>query len=333
MTPQTSGPPAEPLPIEALRRAAEAGRPAAMTELAKRLMVGRGAPLDPQEAQGLLSNALSLGDAEAACFAATLAAAGAWRPQSWDDAFDLLALAAERGSTLAQAQLRLLAYAREPETDWLSMRASVDVSPWMDAPARTPVCETPRIRIAQGFISPDVCAWLVARARDKLQPAKMVDGFGATPRFTADRTNSDFIIDIVEADVVMTLVRARISAFIKLPTVAFEPPQVLHYAVGQELKPHFDFLTRGETAARDGEQGDRVATVLIYLNDGYEGGETDFPRAGFRHKGGEGDAIVFANVDLAGKPDPLTLHAGLPPRRGEKWLFSQWVRDRPFAVG
>ena len=307
--------------------------PADMTELARRLMVGRDTPPDPPRALDLLSTALELGDAAAAATLATLAAAGAWRPQSWDDALDLLALGAGRGSALAQGQLKLLSAGSAPAEDWAAMRTSVDIAAWLDAPARMPVCETPRIRTAAGFVSPEICDWLVSRARGKLQPAKMVDGFGATPRFTADRTNSDFIIDIAEADVVLTLLRARIAAFIKLPTVAFEPPQVLHYAVGQELKPHFDFLTRGDGGMDRNEQGDRVATVLIYLNDGYDGGETDFPRAGFRHKGAKGDAIVFANVDIEGRPDPMTLHAGLPPRQGEKWLFSQWVRDRPFAVG
>jgi hypothetical protein len=64
------------------------------------------------------------------------------------------------------------------------------------------------------------------------------------------------------------------------------------------------------------------------LNEGYAGGETDFPRIGYRFKGRTGDALVFGNVEPSGKPDPRTMHAGLPPTSGEKWLLSQWVRDR-----
>ena len=45
------------------------------------------------------------------------------------------------------------------------------------------------------------------------------------------------------------------------------------------------------------------------------------------HRGGRGDALVFFNLDEAGQPDPRTLHAGLAPTRGEKWLLSQWIRD------
>jgi prolyl 4-hydroxylase len=41
---------------------------------------------------------------------------------------------------------------------------------------------------------------------------------------------------------------------------------------------------------------------------------------------------MFSNLDPAGRPEPASLHAGLPPTRGEKWIFSQWVRDRPIGA-
>lgn len=322
--------PLDAQPLEALRSRADQGSAPAMTALAKRLLVGQAAPFAPEQALDLIASAKALGDADAPLLEATLAAAGAWRDQSWDDALDLLVLAAERGAPRAQGQLDLLAGGAARGEAWREVRARIHPAPWLDAPPRKPICEAPRIRIADGFASPAVCDWLVASANGKLQRAKMVEGFGTTPTYNAGRTNSDFIVDIVQADVVLSLLRARISAFVGLPTVCFEPPQILHYAVGQELKPHFDFLQRS-TPAASAYQGDRAATFLLYLNDDYEGGETDFPRAGVRHKGAKGDAIIFANIDPGGKPDPLTLHAGLAPRRGEKWLFSQWIHDRPFT--
>lgn len=70
-------------------------------------------------------------------------------------------------------------------------------------------------------------------------------------------------------------------------------------------------------------------TFLIYLNEEYEGGETAFPAIGLRYRGRAGDALFWANLDQQQLPDPLTLHAGLPPTSGEKWVFSQWIRERP----
>ena len=318
--------------LDVLRQQAEAGEPVAMTALAKRLLVGKDAPFEPKEAVDLLSAAMALGDGEAASIAANLAAAGAWRPQNWTEAFDLLALAAERGARLAQGQLRLLSGAPTEAADWRSMAGCIPLQGWLTPPPRQPICEAPRVRVGKGFLPHAVCDWLMDRARDNLQPAKMLEAYGDVPRLSGERTNSDFIIDIVTADVVLTLVRARISAFMEIPTVGFQPPQILHYSVGQELKPHFDFLERSVSEAVRAELGNQIATVLVYLNDDYDGGETHFCRADLRHKGAKGDVVAFANVDRAGKPDPMTLHAGLPPTRGEKWLLSQWIRDRPIAA-
>jgi prolyl 4-hydroxylase len=71
-----------------------------------------------------------------------------------------------------------------------------------------------------------------------------------------------------------------------------------------------------------------VFTVLVYLNDDLEGGETEFLQLGLRHRGRKGDALMFRNVDAEGQPDRRTLHAGRPPTQGEKWLLSVWIRDR-----
>jgi prolyl 4-hydroxylase len=115
-----------------------------------------------------------------------------------------------------------------------------------------------------------------------------------------------------------------------LPVPLFEASQVLHYSVGQQFKPHHDFLDPANPAYDEDLMrfGQRIATFLIYLNEGYRGGETSFPEIGFDYRANEGDALFYANVTGDGRPDPLTLHAGLPPTFGEKWVFSQWIRDR-----
>jgi prolyl 4-hydroxylase len=81
-----------------------------------------------------------------------------------------------------------------------------------------------------------------------------------------------------------------------------------------------------------GVKGQRVKTLLVYLNEDYEGGETDFPKAGVKFRGGMGEALLFDNVDADGVGDAKTVHAGLAPTRGEKWLLSQWIRDRAQRV-
>jgi prolyl 4-hydroxylase len=79
-------------------------------------------------------------------------------------------------------------------------------------------------------------------------------------------------------------------------------------------------------------KGQRIKTCLVYLNDDLEGGETDFPRLKIRFRGHTGEALIFDNVTSAGTGDMNTMHTGLPPTRGEKWLLSQWIRSKPQQV-
>ena len=328
--------------VDELVKSAGANDPAAMTQLGKRLLIGQDAPHAPEEAVGLLTAAMKLGSAEAMEVMATLTGAGAWTAQSWPGALDLLLGAAQGGWARAWKQLAMLsadqelagalAAGREPPDAWRRLRDSIDIDAWLSAPERRVLCDVPRVRAVDGFASPAVCTWLMDKARGSLRPSMMFDGQKST--FLATRTCSDFVFDIMVAGLVLVLVRARIAAVTKLPVPAMEPPQIFHYAVGQEIKPHYDYLYDGKSGyGREGAyQGDRIATFLLYLNDDYEGGELDFPRVGVRHRGRQGDGVYFAHVDGDGKPEKLSLHAALPIVTGEKFILSQWIHDRPFTA-
>jgi prolyl 4-hydroxylase len=141
------------------------------------------------------------------------------------------------------------------------------------------------------------------------------------------RTNRSTDFQIPDMDLVIEIVRSRISAATGLPLPLFEPTQILHYTRGQEFRPHYDFFDNTNAVYRDElRRGQRVVTFLLYLNEGFGGGETDFPDAGLKYKGATGDAVFWPNVDARGDPEPLTRHAGLPPTSGEKWILSQWIR-------
>jgi hypothetical protein len=115
------------------------------------------------------------------------------------------------------------------------------------------------------------------------------------------------------------------------PCTTWKGPTILHYSVGQEITNHFDFLNPDipnyEEEVR--RRGERIITFLIYLNDDYGGGETEFPELGVRHKGTRREGLFFVNALPSGKPDKRMVHAGRPPTSGEKWIVSQFIRNRP----
>ncbi len=71
----------------------------------------------------------------------------------------------------------------------------------------------------------------------------------------------------------------------------------------------------------------RMITFLLYLNDGYEGGETTFPELGIVNRGRQGDGLYFINSRADRSADRQMLHTGSPPTRGEKWIVTQFIRD------
>jgi hypothetical protein len=175
---------------------------------------------------------------------------------------------------------------------------------------------------------------LIERARGRMRPALMYDGATKTANVDPHRTCSDYQFDILNTDLVLLLVRERIAALTKLPPAAMEPPRIFHYALGEEIKAHYDRCGDqvGGYGREGGYRGDRIVTFLLYLNDDFDGGELTFPKTGFKVKGAKGDAVYFAHIDGEGKPDPMSLHAGLTVTREEKWVLSQWIHDRPFGV-
>jgi prolyl 4-hydroxylase len=76
------------------------------------------------------------------------------------------------------------------------------------------------------------------------------------------------------------------------------------------------------------QRGQRIITFLVYLNDDYEGGETDFPELGLRYHGAKCDGLFFTNALPDGEADLRMVHAGRPPKDNEKWLMSQFIRNR-----
>lgn len=314
--------------IAELRARAEAGDRAAMTAYGKALLVGLdGAPPRIAEGAALVARAAALEDSEALAQLAVLTASGIAGAASWDVAFDQLQRAAELGWAPAQEQIRFLA--QSDGADFAALRRAIDLDAWMRPRDFTLVREEPRVLTVSNFMSAAECERLIARTLN-LRRADVYDPNSGVGMIAKERSNKKSEVTLANMDLPFLMVHARMSATIGLPNQFFELTNILHYSPGEQFTPHYDFLDPAEPGLQADLQarGQRVVTFLVYLNEGYEGGETDFPKLDYRFKGKTGDALMFGNVTAKGVPDPRTLHAGLPPTSGEKWLLSQWVRNR-----
>ncbi len=322
--------------VDWMARAGQAGDVEALTTLGLRLLIGENAPFLPADGARLLSNAAHGGGAQAMEQLAVLIGGGFYARQSWPAALDLLQRAAETGSASAEAQLQLLAGKTRGAEPWSAMRAGIDLAYWTSAPERKTLSASPRVESVAKLIPAEVCDWVIAQCAERLVGAELYDpATGRDAPGTETRLNRIANFNLVQTNVLNLLIQARMAATLGAPMAMLEPFAVLNYAPGEEYGEHFDYLDPAipAYAAELAQRGQRVATCLIYLNDDYVGGETEFPKLGLSFKGRKGDALIFYSVDPSGRPDPRTVHAGRTPTSGEKWLLSQFFRNRPVVGG
>jgi len=105
------------------------------------------------------------------------------------------------------------------------------------------------------------------------------------------------------------------------------PISVVKYELNGEYKEHHDYYL-DLRYVENPDMGNRWKTVLLYLNDDYEGGETQFPIEKITIKGGQGDLLIWTNLNKDGTNNTNTLHAGLPVIKGIKYIVVTWIRER-----
>jgi hypothetical protein len=309
----------------------------AMTRLGKRLLVGDRSPCLPKDGAGLIADASARGSAEAAAVLAVLYAVGASRGHGLQAGLQSLIVAAERGWPAAEAQLSVLAAGPgdgQPlppsrGTDWRALGQAIDLAAWQAPPAATDLSGSPLVRSYPKFASAAMCRWFIENARGRLSRALVYEAISREVMAKPTRTNTAAVFNLVATDFVFVLAQLRMAACLGVPLRQFEALTVLHYDEGEEITEHYDFVDPNlpSYAQEIAEQGDRVVTFLVYLNDDYQGGETAFPRLDISHKGSRGEGLFFVNSEH-GRADTRTLHAGRTPVGGEKWIVSQFVRDR-----
>ena len=313
---------------QALAPAASAGHAPSMALLGAQLLSGEGVAFDAATGARLILRAAERGDGFACATAAVLYARACSGRSDWPRALDYLQRAAELGFTPARAQLRLLSGYRHG-IDWKKLRRAVDIAAWRKVPQPVVLSEDPLVCAAPGLLSPELCDALVERGRPLLRGARVYNELeGGATAADIRRHSTAPLYRYTDMDLVTEAVANRVCALAGLPAANAEALQVLNYQVGEYFAPHVDFLDPQGHAAALKQNGQRAFTVLVYLNDDLEGGETEFLRLGLKHRGRKGDALMFRNVDAQGRPDLRTLHAGRPPTRGEKWLLSVWILDR-----
>lgn len=180
----------------------------------------------------------------------------------------------------------------------------------------------PRVELVRNFLTQPECAYLMVLADPRFEPSMILDRATGERRPDPVRTSDGMSFGPIHEDIVINAINHRVAMATGTRYDHGEPLHMLRYRGGQEYRPHGDALP--------GSGNLRNWTAIMYLNDDYSGGETEFPDLGLRIRGRTGDLLLFCNVDLSGKAEPLSKHAGRPVTRGTKYIATRWVHAKRY---
>ncbi|MGW1740604.1 2OG-Fe(II) oxygenase [Nocardia sp. NPDC001965] len=187
--------------------------------------------------------------------------------------------------------------------------------------------EKPQLTLFDNVLSAAECDRIVEMSKDRLQPSTIIDPATGLFEQTATRSSESVMFELSENPLIDS-VDKRISALMNCPLENGEGLQVVHYRTGGQYLPHFDYFAPDGpgSVGHLSNGGQRIATLVVYLNDVEAGGGTSFPEAGITLYPRKGQAIYFRYSNELGQLDPSTIHAGMPVLAGEKWIINKWVR-------
>lgn len=190
----------------------------------------------------------------------------------------------------------------------------------------------PRIVLFGNLLSAEECDEMIKLSQGKLERSSVVNNETGAYDIHPHRTSYGTYFNRGENELIRRI-ENRISELVQYPLENGEPIQILHYEPGGEYKPHFDYFDPkqpgNEVVLTQG--GQRIATLIMYLNDVEAGGSTVFPEVGVDVLPRRGNAVYFAYCSENGALDPRTLHGGSPVGAGEKWIATKWFREREYV--
>jgi prolyl 4-hydroxylase len=176
------------------------------------------------------------------------------------------------------------------------------------------------------FLSKKDCNTLIELIDKNHVRSSVAGGGGERSVYEDSRTSSTSMIS--ENNPTIQRIKKRIAKKLGLNINQGEAIQGQLYNPGEYFRPHYDFFTGDSYINHCLASGNRIHTVMVYLNVPEEGGETDFPNLKIKVKPQIGKAISWPNM-IDGKTQNDVIHEGTDVKKGKKYIITSWWREKP----
>jgi hypothetical protein len=197
-----------------------------------------------------------------------------------------------------------------------SAKGYLELNPF---PKKKLIHQNPPIYIVENFLSSDECKYIINMSDKKVRKSLVVDpktGRGVThPSRTSESCYHGYDIKWLIS---------RVNRLTGVSQHFQEPTQVARYITGQFYQSHLDALDN------PGHDGQRIGTVLMYLNNVPSGGGTFFNELNLRVQPKEGSAVIFFPAKMDGTIDHKVIHTA-ENASDLKWVSQIWLRNKKYS--
>lgn len=176
----------------------------------------------------------------------------------------------------------------------------------------------PPIFEIENFFSPSICDDYIKRSQDE---GHKIESQTFSSAAQSQRTSTTWFLRYDKAAEMIS----KAQSLTGIPISNFEEPQVVRYETGQQFSWHYDAIPKSLLDS----SGNRIATLIVYLNDVKTGGATVFKDLGLKVQPVKGKALLFFPCFKDGRPDDRTSHCG-QITLDTKWIAQIWIHENTY---
>jgi len=185
------------------------------------------------------------------------------------------------------------------------------------------------LREIPNFLTKKQCDYLISLIEKQNQKSMVAAG----GKNIIENTRTSSTSNLQHSDKTVAGIHEKIAKVIGKTTEYGEHLQGQKYEPGQYFKPHYDWFAGDAYTRHCLASGNRTHTLMIYLNDDFEGGGTDFPELNYTVKPKRGMALMWTHLKKDGSGDTDAMHEGMTVTDGTKYIITSWWRENPWQGG